>query len=77
MRNKEEMERFQSVFPNGTYEDIWGKLFVIYDYFAEIANYAGKALEYSFDAKETEEVRMFLLERQKQSANGIPIDRAL
>ncbi|MBO5354003.1 MAG: aminoglycoside 6-adenylyltransferase [Lachnospiraceae bacterium] len=73
MRNKEEMESFQSVFPNGIYEDRWGKLFMIYDYFVKIANYVGKALEYSFDVKETEEVRMFLLERQKQSANGISI----
>lgn len=62
----EEMERFQGVFPNGTYEDIWSKLFVIYDYFAELAGYVGEALGYVFDAKETEEVRAFLLERQRQ-----------
>lgn len=65
----EEMERFQGVFPNGTYEDIWNKLYVIYDYFAEIANYVGETLGYCFDAKETEEVREFLAERQKQSAD--------
>ena len=65
----EEMERFQGVFPNGTYKDIWSKLFVIYDYFSELAEYVGGALGYCFDEKETEEVRMFLLERQKQSAN--------
>ncbi len=65
----EEMERFQTVFPNGTYEDIWSKLFAIYDYFAELAEYVGEALGYCFDAKETEEVRTFLLERQKQSGN--------
>jgi len=62
----EEMERFQSVFPNGTYEDIWSKLYVIYDYFAELASYVGEALGYDFDEKETEEVRAFLLERQRQ-----------
>ena len=65
----EEMKRFHSVFPNGTYEDIWSKLYVIYDYFAEIAKYVGEALKYSFDAKETEEVRIFLSERQKQCVN--------
>lgn len=63
--SSEEMERFQEIFPNGTYEDIWTKLYVIYDFFAEIAKYVGEALGYSFDAKETEEVRMFLSERQK------------
>ena len=62
----EEMERFHNVFPNGTYEDIWSKLYVIYDYFAELASYVGEALGYDFDAKETEEVRAFLLERQRQ-----------
>ena len=65
----EEMERFHSVFPNGTYADIWSKLYVIYDYFAEIAKYVGDALGYNFDSKETEEVRIFLLERQKRSEN--------
>ncbi len=62
----EEMESFQGVFPNGTYEDIWSKLYVIYDFFAELASYVGEALGYQFDAKETEEVRAFLVERQKQ-----------
>lgn len=65
----EEMKRFHSVFPNGTYEDIWSKLYVIYDYFAEIAKYVGEVLKYNFDAKETEEVRSFLSERQKQCVN--------
>jgi len=63
--SSEEMKRFQEIFPNGTYEDIWSKLYVIYDFFAEIAKYVGEAFGYSFDAKETEEVRMFLSERQK------------
>lgn len=65
--SSEEMERFHGVFPDGTYEDIWSKLYVIYDYFAELAQYVAEALGYSFDAKETEEVRLFLLERQKAS----------
>ena len=69
--SSEEMERFQGVFPNGTYEDIWSKLFVIYDYFAELASYVGEALGYHFDAKETEEIRAFLLERQKKEEHFI------
>ena len=62
----EEMEWFQDIFPNGTYEDIWSKLFGIYDYFAELASYVGETLGYDFDVKETEEVRAFLAERQRQ-----------
>lgn len=65
----EEMERFQGIFPNGTYDDIWNKLYLIYDYFAEIAKYVGETLGYDFDFKETEEVKTFLSERQKQSTN--------
>lgn len=61
--SQEEMERFQRIFPDGTYEDIWNKLFVMYDYFAELAKYVGEKLGYGFDAKETEEVRGFLHER--------------
>lgn len=62
----EEMERFHGIFPNGTYTDIWTKLFAIYDYFAETAKYVGEVLGYTFDAKETEEVRTFLLERKNK-----------
>ena len=65
--SSKEMERFQNVFPNGKYEDIWQKMYVIYDYFAEIAKYVGDKLGFKFDVKETIEVKDFLLERQKQS----------
>lgn len=65
--SSKEMERFQNVFPNGKYEDIWQKMYVIYDYFAEIAKYVGDKLGFKFDEKETIEVKDFLLERQKQS----------
>ena len=61
----EEMERFQSIFPNGTYEDIWFRLFLMYDYFAEMAEYVGKKLGYSFDYQETIRVREFLYRRKE------------
>lgn len=61
----DEMERFQNIFPNGKYEDIWEKLYLMYDYFAENAEYVGNALGYYFDKRETEEVREFLKEREK------------
>lgn len=59
----EEMERLHGIFPNGTYEDIWNKLFLIYDYFAENARYVGTAVGFDFDENETKEVRAFLQER--------------
>ena len=61
----EEMERFQSIFPNGTYEDIWFRLLLMYDYFAELAEYVGEKLGYSFDYQETIRVREFL-DRRKE-----------
>lgn len=59
----EDMERFHGIFPNGTYEDIWNKLFLIYDYFVEIAQYVGNALGFEYDENESKEVRGFLQER--------------
>lgn len=62
----EEMKRFQETFPNGTYEDIWNKLFLMYDYFAEVAEYVGSRLNYFFDQEETKKVRDFLCKRRQQ-----------
>ncbi len=62
----EEMERFQGIFPDGTYEDIWEKLYRMYDYFAENAAYVAKHFGFVNDEKETEEVRAFLQEREEK-----------
>lgn len=35
----EDMRRFAGIFPNGDYADIWTKLFLVYDFFAENAEY--------------------------------------
>ena len=64
---EEEMERFQGIFPNGQYEDIWEKLFLMYDYFAENAGYVAGRLGFFFDREETERVRRFLCERKMKS----------
>lgn len=60
----EDMERFHNIFPNGTYEDIWLKLFLFYDYFAEIAEYVGERLGYFYDHDETIRIRKFLERRR-------------
>lgn len=62
--NEEELERFKNIFPNGAYQDIWDKLFLLYDYFAENAAYVAEKLGFFFDADETKHVRAFLCERK-------------
>lgn len=61
---EEEMERFAGVFANGDYEDIWEKLFLLYDYFAEIASYVAEKMSYPFDMEETKNVRAFMEKRR-------------
>lgn len=64
--SEEEMERFQSIFPNGEYEDIWNKLFVMYDYFAELESYVGMQFGYDVNERESKRVREFMLERRNK-----------
>lgn len=66
----EEMARLHDVFPNGTYEDIWEKLYLLYDYFAENAAFVAKHFGFVHDEKETIEVRAFLQEREKKFKTG-------
>lgn len=61
-----EMERFQNIFPDGRYEDIWEKLFNMYDYFSENAQYVASRLGYPFDRQETDRVRAFLSQRRAE-----------
>lgn len=56
----EEMERFASIFPGGDYEDIWNKLFIMYDYFAELCEFVADKLDFEHDKYETARVRDFL-----------------
>lgn len=62
----QDMKHFQGIFPNGSYHDIWAKLFLFYDYFAELAESVAVALGFEFDQKETEAVRAFLWLRQEK-----------
>ncbi len=65
-----ELERFHEIFPNGQYEDIWNRLFLLYDYFAELESYVAGKLGFtdklclSCDTEETKKVRRFLLDRR-------------
>lgn len=62
--SEEEMSRFQAIFPSGEYEDIWNKLFIMYDYFAELEAYVAEKLGYSITIEETERVRQFIWNRR-------------
>lgn len=62
--SQEEMQRFHHIFPDGSYEDIWRKLFEMYDYFEENAIYVAKQLGYPFDQEESQRVRNFLKQRR-------------
>lgn len=67
---EEEMQRFASIFPDGSYEDIWKRLFIMYDYFAELAAYVAGKLGFVFDSEETKRVRAFLQKRQEEGKQG-------
>lgn len=60
----EEMRRFHNIFPNGEYEDIWNKLFIMYDYFAELESYVAEKFGYSVSTDETKRVKEFITNRR-------------
>ena len=57
--------RFRQSFPNGEYEDIWQKLFVMYALFADAARSLADRLGYFFDEAESGRVRAFLEKRRR------------
>ena len=61
---KEEMERFKGVFAGGKEEDMWNKLFLMYDYFEELSIYVAEKLGFSLDLEESRNVRDFMEKRR-------------
>ena len=61
----DEMKRVQGLFPNGEYEDMWDKLFLIYDYFHELEAAVAKHFDFPTDILEAKRVRDFLMERRQ------------
>lgn len=68
--SEQEMRRFQGILPNGEYEDIWEKLFLMYDYFTENAKEVAETLGFTFDTIETANVRQFLVKRFEKDYEG-------
>lgn len=54
--SEEDMTRFRGLFPNGDYEDIWNKLFLMLDYFKELSIEVGN--EFMWDTHPDEGVRI-------------------
>ena len=62
----DEMKRVQGIFPNGEYEDMWDKLFLIYDYFHELEAVVAERFDFPIDIMEAKRVRVFLKERRQR-----------
>lgn len=62
--SEEEMNRFKSIFPNGDYEDIWDRLFLMYEYFEDNAEYVAAKLNFGFDKCQMQRVKDFLILRK-------------
>jgi aminoglycoside 6-adenylyltransferase len=67
---KEEMKRFEGIFAGGDYEDMWNKLFLMYDYFEELSIYVSKKLGFPIDLEESQNVRSFMEDRHRQFKTG-------
>lgn len=65
-----EMKRLHGIFPNGEYQDIWDKLFLIYDYFNELEIEVAEHFGFPRDKDETKRVREFLLFYYEQKIEG-------
>ena len=62
--SKEEMERFKGAFASGREEDMWNKLFLMYDYFEELSIYVAEKLGFPLDLEESRNVRDFMEKRR-------------
>ena len=50
----------------GEYEDMWNKLFLMYDYFEELSVYVADRLEFTLDMEESKAVREFMEDRRRK-----------
>ena len=62
---EEEMKRFEGIFAGGSYEDMWDKIFFMYDYFEDLSIYVADKLGFSLDLEESRNVRDFMQKRHE------------
>lgn len=63
--SEDEMGRFESIFAQGDFEDMWDKLFLMYDYFEELSIYVADKFGFALDLVESKNVRDFMVERRR------------
>lgn len=61
----EDMKKLHSIFPNGEYDDIWEKLFVMYDFFHKIEKSVRTFYNFETDENEIIRVRCYLEKMNK------------
>lgn len=61
-----EMKRVHSIFPNGSYDDIWTKLFIMYDYFHELEIKVDNRYDFKTNEEETDRVRRFISAKMQE-----------
>ena len=66
----EEMQRFKDIFAGSDYNEMWDKLFLMYDYFTELSTYVAEKLCYPIDNEEAKNVRDFMLQRRADFDNN-------
>ena len=65
--SEEEMERFMGLFARGDYEDMWDKLFLMYDWFEELSVFVAEKLGFPLDLQESRDVREFMQKRREMT----------
>jgi len=60
-----DMDRFTKLFPNGTYDDIWVKLFEMCKFFHEIASKVAVHFKYEYCNDEVENIMKYLKEMER------------
>lgn len=66
--SEDEMRRFESIFAQGDFEDMWDKLFLMYDYFEELSIYVADKFGFALDLVESKNVRDFMVERRRNDS---------
>lgn len=64
--SESEMNRVHSIFPNGSYNEIWDKLFIMYDYFHELEIKVCDYYTFVSDPVEINNVEKYLADRRKE-----------
>ncbi len=68
--SKEEMERFQGLFPNGEYEDIWQKFLLSLTYFEELSSDVARELSFSKPKERSREIKQYSKEKKQEYDKG-------